>query len=118
MPARRQLGQVIRLQPLLGPAAFACPIYGPLTSCTAMHTACTRVHLESKKMPDESEDYRLRLAGFSRGWGEVLAERAGFEPAIPLRVCRISSAVLSTTQPPLRSRLTYRYGPENASHSC
>ena len=35
-----------------------------------------------------------------------LAERAGFEPAIPLRVCRISSAVLSTTQPPLRSRLT------------
>jgi hypothetical protein len=32
----------------------------------------------------------------------LLAERAGFEPAIPLRVCRISSAVLSTTQPPLR----------------
>jgi hypothetical protein len=31
-----------------------------------------------------------------------MAERAGFEPAIPLRVCRISSAVLSTTQPPLR----------------
>src|SRR5262245_47139216 len=35
-----------------------------------------------------------------------LAERAGFEPAIPLRVCRISSAVLSTTQPPLLSRAT------------
>src|SRR5262245_54078353 len=48
---------------------------------------------------------------------DYLAERAGFEPAIPLRVCRISSAVLSTTQPPLRGRLTYRYGPENASHS-
>src|SRR5689334_11187105 len=32
-----------------------------------------------------------------------LAEREGFEPPIPLRVCRISSAVLSTTQPPLRS---------------
>ena len=32
----------------------------------------------------------------------ALAERAGFEPAIPLRVCRISSAVLSTAQPPLR----------------
>src|SRR5262245_46155701 len=46
---------------------------------------------------------------------DYLAERAGFEPAIPLRVCRISSAVLSTTQPPLRGRLTYRYGPENAS---
>ena len=32
-----------------------------------------------------------------------MAEREGFEPPIPLRVCRISSAVLSTTQPPLRS---------------
>ena len=32
-----------------------------------------------------------------------VAEREGFEPTIPLRVCRISSAVLSTTQPPLRS---------------
>lgn len=32
-----------------------------------------------------------------------MAERVGFEPTIPLRVCRISSAVLSTTQPPLRS---------------
>ena len=28
----------------------------------------------------------------------------GFEPTIPLRVCRISSAVPSTTRPPLRSR--------------
>src|SRR5690606_10293060 len=33
-----------------------------------------------------------------------LAERVGFEPTIPLRVCRISSAVLSTAQPPLRVR--------------
>src|SRR5262249_126961 len=33
----------------------------------------------------------------------LLAEREGFEPPIPLRVCRISSAVLSTTQPPLRA---------------
>ena len=31
-----------------------------------------------------------------------LAEREGFEPPIQLPVCRISSAVLSTTQPPLR----------------
>ena len=43
----------------------------------------------------------------TRSWGPmctkgIMAERAGFEPAIPLRVCRISSAVLSTTQPPLR----------------
>jgi hypothetical protein len=32
----------------------------------------------------------------------VLAEREGFEPPIRLPVCRISSAVLSTAQPPLR----------------
>lgn len=31
-----------------------------------------------------------------------LAERVGFEPTIPLQVCRISSAVHSTTLPPLR----------------
>jgi hypothetical protein len=34
----------------------------------------------------------------------ALAEREGFEPPIRLPVCRISSAVLSTTQPPLRGR--------------
>jgi hypothetical protein len=33
---------------------------------------------------------------------DLLAEREGFEPPIQLPVCRISSAVLSTTQPPLR----------------
>ena len=34
----------------------------------------------------------------------VMAERMGFEPTIPLQVCRISSAVHSTTLPPLRMR--------------
>ena len=37
-----------------------------------------------------------------------LAEREGFEPSVPLRVHRISSAALSTTQPPLRDDLNYR----------
>jgi hypothetical protein len=32
----------------------------------------------------------------------AMAEREGFEPPIRLPVCRISSAVLSTTQPPLQ----------------
>ena len=36
----------------------------------------------------------------------TLAEREGFEPPIRLPVCRISSAVLSTTQPPLHSRMS------------
>ena len=31
-----------------------------------------------------------------------MAERVGFEPTVRLPVRRISSAVLSTTQPPLR----------------
>ena len=34
-----------------------------------------------------------------------LAEREGFEPPIRLPVCRISSAVHSTTLPPLRSQI-------------
>ena len=38
-------------------------------------------------------------------WRGALAERVGFEPTVPFQVRRISSAVLSTTQPPLRSRL-------------
>ena len=33
---------------------------------------------------------------------KIMAERVGFEPTIRSPVCRISSAVLSTTQPPLR----------------
>jgi hypothetical protein len=36
------------------------------------------------------------------GRGKRLAEREGFEPPVRLPVRRISSAVLSTTQPPLR----------------
>ena len=35
---------------------------------------------------------------------QFVAEREGFEPPIRLPVCRISSAVLSTTQPPLPGR--------------
>ena len=41
------------------------------------------------------------------GYGKVqaLAERVGFEPTVPSQVRRISSAVLSTTQPPLQVRV-------------
>ena len=35
----------------------------------------------------------------------AMAERVGFEPTVRLPVRRISSAVLSTTQPPLRGNL-------------
>ena len=40
-----------------------------------------------------------------------MAEREGFEPPIGLHLCRISSAVLSTTQPPLRVAGKARLGP-------
>ena len=34
-----------------------------------------------------------------------MADRVGFEPTIPLQVCRISSAVPSTARPPVRRAL-------------
>ena len=34
-----------------------------------------------------------------------MAERVGFEPTVPVKVLRISSAVQSTTLPPLRARI-------------
>src|SRR6516165_7633523 len=48
----------------------------------------------------------------------LLAEREGFEPPIPLRVCRISSAVLSTTQPPLRRADLYNVFGQAQARAC
>ena len=41
----------------------------------------------------------------TEAYQDVVAEREGFEPPIGLHLCRISSAVLSTTQPPLQAVL-------------
>lgn len=35
------------------------------------------------------------------------AERAGFEPAIPVKVCTLSKRVPSTTRPPFRSMANF-----------
>src|ERR1700720_2174885 len=43
--------------------------------------------------------------------GQRVAEREGFEPPIRLPVCRISSAVHSTTLPPLREAKNFQVGP-------
>ena len=43
-----------------------------------------------------------KASGKPHGQAFPMAERVGFEPTIRSPVCRISSAVLSTTQPPLR----------------
>src|SRR5712672_1374474 len=54
-------------------------------------------------MPDFQELCgRWRTAG-----NRYMAEREGFEPPIRLPVCRISSAVHSTTLPPLHSIVIY-----------
>src|ERR1700736_4718682 len=42
-----------------------------------------------------------------------MAERGGFEPPIGLRLCRISSAVLSTAQPPLQPTEIIKYSGRN-----
>lgn len=48
--------------------------------------------------------------------GGMMADREGFEPPIPLQVCRISSAVHSTTLPPVRGRLRSKRGGYYTSH--
>ena len=44
-----------------------------------------------------------------------MADRVGFEPTIPLQVCRISSAVPSTARPPVRRALIRKHVPEGKS---
>jgi hypothetical protein len=58
---------------------------------------CARMAQSTRTFVNDDE-----LERRGRMW--VLAEREGFEPPIRLPVCRISSAVLSTTQPPLHRR--------------
>ncbi len=41
---------------------------------------------------------------------KLMAEREGFEPPIELPLCRISSAVLSTTQPSLHNKSETKIG--------
>ena len=54
------------------------------------------------RCPDRGRWPHLKIVSHNNGLHEYVAEREGFEPPIRLPVCRISSAVLSTTQPPLQ----------------
>ncbi len=59
----------------------------------------------------EQRRFAIELRG-NNHLGKVMAERVGFEPTVPSRVRRISSAVRSTTLPPLRrSSETLRTAP-------
>src|SRR5215470_14003781 len=53
------------------------------------------------------QDYQVTCGHLWTMGNGVLAEREGFEPPIRLPVCRISSAVHSTTLPPLHPTVIY-----------
>src|SRR5215218_3960607 len=85
---------------------------GPLTRPAARPHGSTaevisRVNLVSRQLHAAARHRRSGTLQFSSG----VAEREGFEPPIRLPVCRISSAVLSTTQPPLRGAEPALQGP-------
>ena len=48
-------------------------------------------------VPDEMAQARSKVVGLA-----LMAEREGFEPPIPVKVCRFSRPEPSTTRPPLR----------------
>src|SRR5829696_5703249 len=78
---------------------------GPLTRPAARPHGSTAevisgVNLVSRQLHAATRHRRSGTLQFASG----LAEREGFEPPIRLPVCRISSAVHSTTLPPLRSQ--------------
>jgi hypothetical protein len=58
--------------------------------------------IDSQKCRITLKNYRLFFERQRTMTNRALAEREGFEPPIRLPVCRISSAVLSTAQPPLQ----------------
>lgn len=77
---------------------------------------CIRAEAAESESANSNSESGARLRGQPKGrsggavsdanWREIkeVADREGFEPPIPLQVCRISSAVHSTTLPPVRGR--------------
>ena len=66
---------------------------------------------ESQRLGERAPETRLDSREESQGALAKMAERVGFEPTVRLPVRRISSAVLSTTQPPLRCEGARRGNP-------
>src|SRR3954466_4522004 len=50
------------------------------------------------------EGVRRRLVSQAES-REVMAERVGFEPTIPVKVCPLSRRIVSTTHAPLRAKI-------------
>jgi len=63
-----------------------------------MRLMCTTVVYHRDRQKSLKFQNPRKLSGFGCG----MAEREGFEPPMELPPCRISSAVQSTTLPPLR----------------
>ena len=94
----------------LGPRALAAAL-PPWDS--ALHPAARKLAFAEAAGSRGIAVARRKMAARARQRPKIrekLAEREGFEPPIRLPVCRISSAVLSTAQPPLRSPI----GPQKA----
>src|SRR6266404_9593368 len=92
-----------------------CDLVEPARFGVALDLLVESSGLEFLKPSAESRELIRRQFGhrlfdiFERCHGHPrrLAEREGFEPPIRLPVCRISSAVHSTTLPPLHSIVIY-----------
>ena len=115
--SRSDLGQEdAELQGRVGPEVLKMLSIERIVRATEPHqpsdgdgrSASTQVptfHAHSGHPPESRGHNALSLLPYPE---RNLAEREGFEPSIPLRVCRISSAVLSTTQPPLHKAIVLR----------
>src|SRR5437588_1694895 len=65
-----------------------------------MADAFSAVTAGTRVIGEQEAAFSHQVCGYQRT--STVAEREGFEPPIRLPVCRISSAVQSTTLPPLR----------------
>jgi hypothetical protein len=74
-----------------------CPATGPFATRYAAYRHALGTVLGTNN--DGIKDFQIK----SGGYRTIMAEREGFEPPIGLHLCRISSAVHSTTLPPLQA---------------
>src|SRR6476646_2941924 len=66
-------------------------------------------------LPGMSAEERVFELGRMRGQkGREMAERVGFEPTIPVKVCPLSRRIVSTTHAPLRAIIRASEGPKPA----
>src|SRR5262245_45662203 len=97
----REAGATFSASPASAPRA-ARGITGPCSRARRSRRRESSIACETVERVAPGNQYFPLTINILRRW---LAEREGFEPPIRLPVCRISSAVLSTTQPPLQASI-------------